>query len=91
MWHLGLESEVGLPRPGVVKIRCDDRYRRGNGASKQALKCGVTDEYSDVENIFVGEDVLIDATIMPAVPRDIGVRENVPRVVISSDCFYKEV
>jgi len=78
--HICSDNAIGYSKAEAVKFLCDELYPSETSCTSKALVHGVNDDNPSVHDVFIGKDILVDATTMLDVPRDLGVRNDVPRV-----------
>jgi integrative and conjugative element protein (TIGR02256 family) len=76
--HIAVDAYLGLPKTTVVQRHVADIFP--NTATPNAINAGVTDDLDALVTALAAADVLVDVTTTLEVPRDLSVREGVPRI-----------
>ncbi|KPB71322.1 ThiF family adenylyltransferase [Pseudomonas cannabina] len=76
--HIAVDAQLGLSKTAVVKRHVTEIFP--NTPAPTAINASVTDELELLSTSLASADVLVDVTTTLNVPRDLSVREGVPRI-----------
>lgn len=77
--HVGYDSMLGLPKVAVLQTLTHAIYPHNEAHS--ALHCSITDQNNKLTSALKKASILVDVTASYNVPRELSLREDIPRVV----------